>query len=85
MISPSTLWETSHLIGCVFLDSFKKIERSTVTMLDRWNITITNDDSSVELGGQGSQDKDEQEKQQNIPFNIINNYFSIGVVSQLVT
>ena len=54
-------------------------------MLDRWNITITSADSSVDLGGQGSQDKEEQEKQQNIPFNIINNYFSIGVVSQLVT
>jgi hypothetical protein len=50
--------------------------------LDRWNITITNvDDNPVDSGGHSNQPSEEQEKQQNIPFNIINNYFSIGVVS----
>ena len=69
-------------------------------MLDRWNITITNDDNTAVMtsesarisvgggesgGGNGTMQQTQQEeqetKQQNIPFNIINNYFSIGVVS----
>ena len=61
---------------------FQKIERSTVTKLDRWNINITNDEVSADPGEKNNQ-QDEPEKQQNIPFNIINNYFSIGVVSAL--
>ena len=61
---------------------FQKIERSTVTKLDRWNINITNDDVPADPGEKINQ-QDEPEKQQNIPFNIINNYFSIGVVSTL--
>ena len=52
-----------------------------MTRLDRWDIRITNDDIQPDSGGQNNHQQDEHEKQQNIPFNIINNYFSIGVVS----
>ena len=47
----------------------KKVENSSVVMLDRWKIDI----SSNESGEQGDP----------IPSNIFNNYFSIGVVSGL--
>ncbi len=46
-----------------------KIQRSSVIMMDRWQIEF----SAPETG--------EEEQGDPIPCNIINNYFSIGVVS----
>ncbi|XP_044020494.1 diacylglycerol kinase 1 isoform X2 [Aphidius gifuensis] len=48
----------------------KKIEKSTPVMMDRWQIDVLDDQ------------KDEKKKKTNqdsIPYNIINNYFSVGV------
>ena len=56
-------------------------------MLDRWSITITNQSDTNENTSKGSKDNlnDDQNNRkmvsEKIPFNIINNYFSIGVVS----
>jgi len=44
-------------------------------MLDRWSIKVTNDSEESEDGESGKICD-----YQDIPFNIINNYFSIGVV-----
>ncbi len=49
-----------------------KIQRSTVVMMDRWQIEF----SAPETG--------EEEQGDPIPCNIINNYFSIGVVSVIL-
>ena len=46
----------------------KKVEHSTIVMMDRWKIEISSSDN-------------EKEKGDPIPSNIFNNYFSIGVVS----
>ena len=45
----------------------KKISQAPVIMLDRWQIEF-------------SERSDTEEKGDDIPYNIINNYFSIGVV-----
>ena len=50
----------------------KKISQAPVIMLDRWQIEF-------------STRTDTEEKGDDIPYNIINNYFSIGVVSISIT
>lgn len=50
----------------------KKIEESSIVMLDRWQIEISSSSTS---------DSSQSEKGDPIPSNIFNNYFSIGVVS----
>lgn len=49
----------------------QKIEKSSVVMMDRWHIEV-----SEQTGTQESEEAGDK-----IPYNIINNYFSIGVVS----
>ena len=46
-----------------------KISRSQVVMMDRWQIEFSSTEETEEKGDP-------------IPYNIINNYFSIGVVSE---
>lgn len=45
----------------------KKIEKSTPVMMDRWQIEVTD------------QKEEKKPNQDSIPYNIINNYFSVGV------
>ena len=69
----------NEIISC----SFQKIERSSVTKLDRWNITITeNPDAATSSEGEKENNNqlEREADSDKIPFNIINNYFSIGVV-----
>jgi hypothetical protein len=62
---------------------FQKIERSSTIKLDRWNITITeNPEGMTSTDGEKENNNQLQAAgSDKIPFNIINNYFSIGVVS----
>jgi len=55
-----------------------KIERSTTTMLDRWNVNIV-ESSGKAAAAAAAAATEESGTSSNIPFNIINNYFSIGV------
>ncbi|ROT84296.1 Diacylglycerol kinase beta [Penaeus vannamei] len=48
----------------------KKIEKSTVVMMDRWHIEVSEQTGTHE---------DMDEVADKIPYNIVNNYFSIGV------
>ena len=49
------------------LKVLKKVSQSTVVLIDRWHIVFST--------------TEDEEKGDPIPYNIINNYFSIGVVS----
>ena len=71
------------LILYFYFFPLQKIERSSSTLLDRWSITITNQKSN-DHDSNGSKDnlaEADRRVSEKIPFNIINNYFSIGVVS----
>ena len=61
--------------------TFQKIERSSKTMLDRWSIAITNEDDYSKGSKDNLNEENRRMVSEKIPFNIINNYFSIGVVS----
>jgi len=61
----------------------QKIEKSSTVMLDRWSISITNAESeSTDDSVNSSRDNLDRRVSEKIPFDIINNYLSIGVVSK---
>lgn len=52
----------------IILNKIQKIEKASIVMMDRWQISLTNMSADDRKGDP-------------MPYNIINNYFSVGVVS----
>lgn len=50
-----------------FVNNLQKIEKATPVMMDRWQIEVLD------------QNDEKKPNQDSIPYNIINNYFSVGV------
>lgn len=50
-----------------------KVAKATPVMMDRWSIELTDIQEAPQFEGKPNADR--------IPYNIINNYFSVGVVS----
>ena len=55
----------------------QKMDKASVVMLDRWHIEV-----SESASGSTSEGDHPSGPSHKIPYNIVNNYFSIGVVSE---
>lgn len=64
--------QNTRKLTLYFFLLLQKIEKSSVVMMDRWHIEVSEQTGTQETGGDVAD---------RIPYNIINNYFSIGVVS----
>ena len=66
-------WPRNLYAGCYPRVIFQRLSSCQTSLLDRWKISVNDEE----------RDKSEPvyKVTQSVPYNIINNYFSIGVVS----